>query len=624
MRLARFLKTAWPAGCAVFLLTAAVFLPSLGGDFLAWDDDVFIRDNILFRGFGWSRIRWMFTTTYSGLYMPLTWLSYAVDHALWGLDPAGYHLTNLLLHAANAVLLYLVALRLLVPGRGEEGDASSAHAAAALAALLWSLHPLRVESVAWATERRDVLSTLFFLGTILAYLKAQASGPGKAYYRRWLAAAAGTYVLSLLSKGMGITLPAVLLILDVYPLRRIPRPARWLSPETRAVWTEKALFALPALLAAGVGIYAQREAGTIDYLVRDRTAAQAAAQALIGTAFYVKANLLPVGLLPLYEQRPVAPLGAASLASAGLVGLATVLMIALRRRWPAGLAGWAYYLITLAPVSGLVQYGPQAMADRYSYVPGLAWPLWIGGGVLWLGSASRADRRPYRAAVALCGAAILVLSALTVKQIRVWSDTETLWAHVLAGDPDSVVALVNLGTLLQAEGDAPGAERRFRRAAALSPGAAVPRLNLASALSAQGREREALAELDELTRLRPGFAKAHEELGYARLRLGDEPGGIRSLLTAARLRPHAHIHRDLGILLSNRDRLAEAEVQFRKALALSPDLEGALYGLALIHVRAGRRDAAKAELRTLLRLYPSNPKARRLLGSLEGEAARPQ
>ena len=232
------LRRSWlPA--AVFAVTALFFSGSLQNGFVNWDDDVNLLLNPNYRGLGWQQLKWMFTTFYMGHYQPLSWLSLALDHALWGMDPKGYHLTGLLLHAANAAVFYFVALRLLrlaaPAGRGEPEAALPL--AAAFASLCFSLHPLRVEAVVWATERRDTLSGFFYLLTLLYYLKACSPGEdGTRRYRR-LAAAAVLYLFSLLSKGIGVSLPAALILLDIYPLRRLPAAdGDWLSAASRKVW----------------------------------------------------------------------------------------------------------------------------------------------------------------------------------------------------------------------------------------------------------------------------------------------------------------------------------------------------------------------------------------------------
>ncbi|MBI2091316.1 MAG: hypothetical protein HYT78_21690, partial [Deltaproteobacteria bacterium] len=232
------------------------------------DDYQTLVDNPRYRGLGWTQLSWMFTTFYMGHYQPLSWVTFSLDYLMWGMEPWGYHLTNLLLHAGNSLLFYFVAVRLLslgLPQVASQRDFTLS-VAAGFASLVFSIHPLRVESVPWATERRDVLSSLFLLWTVLCYLRATAvSSAGRA--RIWCTVAAmAVFSLSLLSKASGIVLPVVLLVLDVYPLRRLGGRAGWLGPETRRVWWEKAPFFLLALLFGVVALFAQREVGALKSL----------------------------------------------------------------------------------------------------------------------------------------------------------------------------------------------------------------------------------------------------------------------------------------------------------------------------------------------------------------------
>src|SRR5437870_4890194 len=314
------------------LLVAAVsvcFLPALGSQFVLWDDDMNFTDNPSYRGLSASHLRWMFTTLYGGHYQPLSWLTLGLDYTIWAMNPTGYHLTNLLLHAASALLVYRMIVA-LVPGVG---------ARAALAgALLFAIHPLRVESVAWATERRDVLSALFYLATVLGYLRlVQAKRDGRPW-RGWLAASVGCFLLSLLSMAWGITLPLVLLALDVYPLRRLVR-----RRDAVPLLLEKIPY---AALALGGAVLAQLASNQVP---AKRTLAQhglveRAAQAAYGLVFYLWKTLVPIRLSPVYllEQtlRPTAP---RYLASAAIVVGVTAAAVLLRRRAPWATVARACY-----------------------------------------------------------------------------------------------------------------------------------------------------------------------------------------------------------------------------------------------------------------------------------------
>src|SRR3989454_383417 len=255
----------WLAPLLVALLTLTAFLPTLQNQFVSWDDDKNFLENPHYRGLGWTHLRWMWTT-HLGHYIPLTWMTLGLDYLLWGMNPLGYHLTNLLLHAANAVVFFFVVRRLLtraLPGPSERGHALAV--AAGVAALVFAIHPLRVESVAWATERRDVLSGLFYLLTILVYLRDRERGErGRGWY--WLSVA--VFVCALLSKSMVVNLPVVLMILDVYPLRRLGGAVGWWSERARRVYVEKIPFVLLAAAASAVVPIAQLLHDTMVFVVQ--------------------------------------------------------------------------------------------------------------------------------------------------------------------------------------------------------------------------------------------------------------------------------------------------------------------------------------------------------------------
>src|SRR6266852_4908162 len=358
-------------------LTCLIFLPALGGGFLPWDDESNLVANRAWRGLGPSQLGWMLTSFHKGHWIPVTWLSFAFDHVIWGMDPRGYHLTNVLIHGANAGLVCLLVMRLLEAGRGVEGAARLAGGAAA--ALAFALHPLRVESVAWVTERRDVLSAFFFLLSALAYLRAVREEP--IWRSRWSWLALGAF--------------------------RAPEPARGRHRHDRG-----ALGGSASSLA-------------------DLGVAQRLAISSYSIVFYLWKTLVPVGLSPLYElPLELDPGAAVYRLSMTLVIAITAVALALRRHQPWLLAAWAAYVVMLLPVVGIAHNGPQIAADRYTYLPCLPWAILLGGVValLW--------RRAWSIPVA--AAALGLLAWLTLGQIRVWHDPETLWTHALSASPSAI------------------------------------------------------------------------------------------------------------------------------------------------------------------------------------------
>jgi len=529
---------------AVFALTAICFLGALRAEFV-WDDWQYLAGTMGFRGFGLNRLAWMFTTSHMGNWSPLGWLSYAVDYELWGLEPFGFHLTSLLLHALNALLLYRLAallLREIFPGAKER----SMLLGAAFAALAFALHPLRVESAAWASERRDVLSGFFFLSSLILYVNS-AAGRRFGAPRPWpYAGSIACFLLAALSKATVVPLPAVLVLLDLYPLRRKGAPA--------STAAEKTPYVLIAAAAAAAAIWAQTVTGNLTGLAAHGWADRAA-QAAHGLGFYLAKTVVPSGLSALYplSERPSVAAGVLVLCAAAF---------ALRRAGVAGAAAaalWGYYAVMLLPVLGLLQNGPQLVALRYSYLPCLGWAL-LGGCAL------TAARAPWaRAALLLWLAAMPVL---TQAQLAVWRDDASLWEEVRARFPRSREAAVNLARAQIRRREFAAAEASARAALDEAPGDRLALLFLGNALMGQGRLDEARAPLNII--LRAGdWAHARGLLGTIALSAGDLDDALAQFLRAAELAPEsAEAQANAGAMLARRGKAREALPYFERAAKL--------------------------------------------------------
>jgi hypothetical protein len=499
------------AAVGVALLTFLVFLPAVGNQFVNWDDYGMVLENPWFRGLGALQLRFAFTTTWFHHYHPLTWLSYGVDHTLWGMDPRGYHLTSVVIHAASAAAIFLLARRLL--RRAGLPPDGATDAGAVVAALAFALHPLRVEAVAWVTARRDVLSGLFFFLALLVYVRAidaleEERHP--AYHRR-LATAMMLSVMALLSKSITMTLPLVLLLLDVYPLRR--------SLRSKRVWLEKLLFGVPACAVAVVALWAvgRREFG--------RSTAFGAVDRIFMAAhsfgFYLWKTLVPANLSPIYEvPLTLDVLETRFVVSAVAVVVLTTVAIALRRRAPWALAAWAYHVLTILPVSGLTHAGFQLAYDRYTYLPGLAWALLGGGAVAVLLHGWRRARVRAAFALPLCLAAVVTLmgwTQLTWRHIGVWHDSHALWTRALLLDPDAcAVCHHGFGLAWKDVGHYAIAEQEFRTALTIRPTYTHAYLSLADVLQRQGRHDEALAVLADAERMHRDDPELLAELAQVR------------------------------------------------------------------------------------------------------------
>jgi protein O-mannosyl-transferase len=501
---------------ALALAAAVAFLPSLEGGFV-WDDKKNLLDNPQYRGFGLAQIGWMLTAFHSGHYIPVTWMSFALDYVLWGMHPAGYHLTNLLLHATNTAIFYLVALRLLGAGLSSFPDpfGPAVRSGAALAALLFALHPLRAESVAWVTERRDLLSALFYLLAVLAYLRAcEARGPAS---RILYVVTLSLFVLALLSKSMAVSLPVILLLLDVYPLRRLGGGAgRWLGPEARRVWIEKIPFVLLSLAASSVAVLAVRSTGITLAPLASLGVLERVAISAYALAFYLWKTAVPVGLTPLYELAlPVDPLEWPFLLSGVVVLTITTTTLVLGRRWPALRAVWLAYVAILLPVVGVVQNGPQIAADRYTYLSCLGWALLAAGGLLTLWRANSTGTRAV--AFMVSGLALLGvagLGGLTWKQVQVWHDSERLWRHAVLTSP-SAIGHHNLGVALLDRGALGEAGEHFRETIRRLPGNAQAHNHFGVALARRGEIEQAIPHFRQAIEIDPAFQVARGNLDRA-------------------------------------------------------------------------------------------------------------
>lgn len=601
------------------LLTVAAFFPVLHNGFVDWDDDVNIVDNLNYRGLGWQQLRWMFTNLDMGHYQPLSWLTLGLDYVLWGMNPFGYHLINLILHGASAAIFYFVALRLLATAfrKSSPSEELPFRVAAAFAALLFSLHPLRVESVAWVTERRGLLAGLFFLLSVLCYLRANDILVGNAPRLRWLAAAVTTYGLSLLSKASALGLPIVLLALDVYPLARLSGEVReWLGSEKRKVWWEKLPFLVLALAALVGAFLAEYQRGAMRSL-QEFGIISRIGQAFFGLTFYLWKTLVPSGFLPVYsvvaDSIPAywsfQPMEEMVLALSIIISLTiTILLFLFRRRWPAGLAAWVCYVAMLAPVLGFVRIAGQIAADRYSYLSCLGWPILAAGGAIYfcrLWTAGRIGFGRFVLAAPLSVAVLVGLGILTWRQTQVWHDSETLFGHVLNVAPRSKMAHVQLGYVLASQGELDEAVKHYRLALQVDPDYPIALFDLGDALSQQGKLDEALQHYRHVIRLSPGFVITYQRLGNLLAQQGKLEEAADSYRRAIEMSPNFDVaHNNLGLVLAAQGKLDEATQHYRKALDLNPEFALAHVNFGDALVLRGTVDEAIGHFRKALEIEP--------------------
>jgi len=606
----------WIASIVVLTLTLVSFGPILWNQFVEWDDYENYLSNVNYRGLGWAQLSWMFTTVHMGPYQPLSWVTLGLDYLIWGMNPTGYHLTSLLFHAANAVFFYFISRRMLeILWPQAPNQARWKHStAAAFAALFFSVHPLRVESVAWATERRDVVSGFFYLATVYCYLRANTNLDSQS--RRWFAAALTCYILSLLGKATAIALPIVLLILDIFPLRRLDGDPRtwWITP-SREILREKLLFVLPAIPFALIAFLGQQHVYAIKSLETFGFESRVV-QALFAAGFYIWKTIIPVNLSPLYEIPPDFSFwDPVVLSGAALATGFSVTVFVFRRRWPAGLASWIYSLAMLGPVLGLVSTGPQLAADRYTYLSFLSWAVLAGAGLLFI---TRSAVRAHTVFAAYVTATIIVMvfSVLTWRQTMVWRDTGTLWSHVLKLNANSSIAHYNLARFLASHGEREKAMAHYRKGLNIRPDDAEAHNNLGLLLALNGQTAESLKEFEAAVQSDPGYAKAFFNLGRVHAISGELDKAVENYQQAVKLDPtQAEIRLGLGNALARQGRLEAAAAQLELATKLEPALADARVAWARILEAQGKKIEAERQYEEALQLL----KAHRALVSPKSE-----
>jgi tetratricopeptide (TPR) repeat protein len=634
-----------PVGVLLAGAVWVVFLPLIHFGFINYDDPDYVTSNLRVQaGLSWEGAKWAFTSFYSSNWHPLTWLSHMADATLFGTSAMGPHCVNLALHAANAVLLFVWLRRI-----------TGAHWPSALVAALFALHPLHVESVAWIAERKDVLSTFFGFLTLLAYERYVELGR-RLNPNRQPAAESGArlpkvfvyvlglvfFALGLMSKPMLVTLPFLLLLLDFWPLGRLPAAKPLAGGTIWSLWWEKVPFFLLSAGSCVVTVLAQRSAMQPLLLLSLQERVDNAA---ISYARYLGKTFWPVDLALPYPHPgrwPAAEVGLALL----LIAAVSMVALGLRKRSPWLLTGWFWFLGTLVPVIGLVQVGGQAIADRYTYVPLVG--IFIVA--VWTGRALCASRQNWNWAGAGIGAAlVLACTVLTRRQVGFWRDSETLFKHAASVTRGNYMALSNVGGALFEQGkldeamqyyqrsleynpnhvDALNsigailANRKseeavdwFQRALAVQPAHAEALFNMGNAMAAQDRHGEAVAYFKRALEIRPENYEARNNLGNSLLKLGRNGEAIDQYRLALKDRKDAAtIHRNLASTLAARGEIDEAIVHFRQALNYTRTNDPAThYSLGLTLAVRARWDEAIEQYRETLRLNPTNAEAEYNLG----------
>ncbi len=575
-------------------ITLAVFGQTAWHQFINFDDDEYVVNNpAVTQGLTFQGVAWAFTHFHAANWHPLTWLSHMLDCELYGLQPGGHHLTNVLLHTGAAMALFLALQRM-----------TGALWRSAFVAAVFAIHPLRVESVAWVAERKDVLSGVFFMLTLLCYVRA-VRGRGTAtqieptrftlhasrFY--WLSVA--FFALGLMSKPMVVTLPCVLLLLDYWPLQRLN------ASTLRRLIIEKTPFILLSAISCVVTLFAQRHAIKLDELLPLR---ERLGEALLSCRVYLVQMVYPAKLAAFYPF-PHRISGWDAMMAAALLAVISALAWGERRTRPWLLTGWLWYLVMLLPVVGIIQVGGQAHADRYTYLPQIG--LYVA--VTWLAADLAAKWRVGPMAVgSLMTAIIAILMVCAWRQAAYWKNSETLWRHALGCTTDNPVALLNLGHELYTNGRLEETAALYQKALREEPDNAQFHNNLANALRESGRTNEALGEYEKAVQINPRLAEAQFNLGKALSLAGREDEAIPRFEAVLQIDPGflpAHI--SLGNALLERGQPAQAATNFQVVLKIRPNDAGMHLNLGLCWFQMGRMEEAKSEYEEALQLKPNDP-----------------
>jgi len=582
----------WGLVGVLALVVFASYGASLRNDFVNYDDDVYVTDNPHLRqGLGPAGIAWAFGSTTASNWHPLTWLSHMMDYRCFGLRPWGHHLTSLLLHVLNTLLVFL-GLRSL----------TGAPWRAFVVAAIFGLHPLHVQSVAWAAERKDVLCSLFFLlalGAYARFARSQGRRPRLNYAMSLLC-----FALGLLSKPMLVTLPAVLLLFDLWPL------ARWGAVPARKLIVEKLPFLALAATSSAVTFFVQRAGGGMASLVQLSLAARAQ-NVLLSYARYVGKLLWPVELAVLYPFGGRWSLGEVFGAGIMLVAISSAVTW-WRRRCPYLFVGWLWFVGMLVPVIGLVQVGQQTMADRYMYLPMLG--LLVA--VVWGGGQLASNRAWLTRPLAVAGTlASLACGFVTHRELDHWRDSEALFRRALAVTGGSATIHYKLGLALFEKGKLDEAYRHFQRSLAIAPGSPQALAALGVVCNRRGEVAQAIRWLEEALAKNPADADWHYQLGTALDKRGRHDEAVAEYERALAINPTlVDAHLGIGVILARKGRLGEAMARFSRALAIDATSAPALYNLGLAHATRGEWEAAATAFRRSLALNPNSADAYNNLG----------
>jgi Flp pilus assembly protein TadD len=567
---ARIRRWAVPlAGAAVMAAALLVYSPARDNAFVSWDDNMYVTDNPRVQHATWENIGWFFTHPYFRSYTPLALVSHAVDYSLWGEDPRGHHIHNILLHSLNAGWVYFLGLLIILrirqtpPGEHRQGFVAilasadtSAILGAAIGALLFALHPLRVESVAWVSDRKDLLCAFFLLPSLICYVEYRLSTVPR-IRRRWYALSLMLYVPALLSKSIATTIPIVILILDFV----LEGGSVW-QTRKRLALKDKVPFLLLALAITAAAVGSIPDGGATQ-MAAEMSTSQKAFLPFYSMTFYLGKLLLPSNLAPVYDL----PSSGAMAVYALLMVLVTLFFVIVARLFTRyGLMAWVSYVVIVAPTVFFLSSGIQPVADRYTYLATLSFFLLAGGMIAQWWRVKAHGRRGQQVRVTLVAAVVLVLTMialLSYRQIRIWQTSITLWSHAVR----------------------------------ISPGVAAAYNGLGAAMGQNQRTDEAVALFEEALRLQPRYALAWNNLGIVYVIRGEAASAAHCFRKAAENSPeYLEPYLQLGVLAESAGEQKAALEYFRKARTIDPHSSLAHVGLAGLFAATGMSDSCVVSL----------------------------
>jgi tetratricopeptide (TPR) repeat protein len=617
---------------AVALVAFLVYLSALRNDFVYWDDNLYIFDNPYIRSLDAVFFRWAFLGFHVSNWHPLTWISHAVDYAIWGLNPLGHHLTNIILHAANTALVVMLAMKLLEVARWrsvKNGPSSFLNdrtvlIAAGVTGLLFGIHPLHVESVAWVSERKDLLCALFYLMSIIAYTKYAISRepkvgnrqsdveggnePGRKgiHVNKHYILALGFFILALMSKPMAVSLPVVLLILDWYPFGRIrSRKTFW------AAVVEKFPFVALSFVSSLLTILAQK-AGEAIISVEQMPISVRVVVAAKSLVAYLVNMLLPINLIPFYPYpNNVSLLSLENLLSIGLVVGVTSACLAFAKKQKQWVSALGYFIVTLVPVLGIVQVGAQSMADRYTYLPSLGPFLMAGLCASWVAERVFRERKNLSLKIAFCVAFSFVAVFLvyaTMKQTHIWKDSITLWSYVIEKQPDKVsLAYSQRGIVFGKKGMTDRAIADLEMAISLNPYNYDAYMNLAVAQEKLGQLDRARENVEKAVSVKPASHEAYIYRGVLYEELGQLDKAIGDYTKAIALDPSdLDAYNDRGIAFGKRGQFDKAIADYSEAIRLNPNHIDAYSNRGVAYTLTGQYDRAAEDFNAAILLDPND------------------